>query len=86
VPAYRTYGAIIAQGKDTVEGFKMSLGLKYMRLALAAADARIVPMPIASLIRDHFVEAVAGGNGDADRSELGRLVARGAGIEPLTQA
>ena len=57
---YRTYGAIIARGKDPVEG------LKDMRLALATADARIVPMPVASLIRDHFVEAVARGNGDAD--------------------
>lgn len=83
-PAYRTYGAIIAQGKDPVEGFKMSLGLKDMRLALAAADARIVPMPVASLIRDHLVEAVARGNGDADWSGLGRLAARRAGIEPVT--
>jgi 3-hydroxyisobutyrate dehydrogenase-like beta-hydroxyacid dehydrogenase len=83
-PAYRTYGAIIAEGKDPVEGFKMSLALKDMRLALAAADARIVPMPVASLIRDHFVEAVARGNGDADWSGLGRLAARRAGIEAVT--
>jgi 3-hydroxyisobutyrate dehydrogenase-like beta-hydroxyacid dehydrogenase len=80
-PAYRTYGAIIAEGKDPVGGFKMSLALKDMRLALAAADARIVPMPVASLIRDHFVEAVARGNGDADWSSLGQLAARRAGIE-----
>ncbi|PAY09579.1 MULTISPECIES: NAD(P)-dependent oxidoreductase [Bradyrhizobium] len=83
-PAYRTYGAIIAEGQDPVGGFKMSLALKDMRLALAAADARIVPMPVASLIRDHFVEAVAGGNGDADWSGLGRLAARRAGIEAAT--
>ncbi len=83
-PVYRTYGAIIAEGKDPVGGFKMSLALKDMRLALAAADARIVPMPVASLIRDHFVEAVARGNGDADWSRLGRLAARRAGIEAVT--
>lgn len=83
-PAYRTYGAIIAAGKDPVGGFKMSLALKDMRLALAAADARIVPMPVASLIRDHFVEAVARGNGDADWSRLGRLAARRAGIDAVT--
>ena len=85
-PAYRTYGAILADGKDPVEGFKMSLALKDMRLALAAADARIVPMPVASLIRDHFVEAVARGNGDADWSGLGRLAARRAGIEAVAQS
>jgi 3-hydroxyisobutyrate dehydrogenase-like beta-hydroxyacid dehydrogenase len=82
-PAYRTYGAIIAEGKDPVGGFKMSLALKDMRLALAAADARIVPMPVASLVRDHFVEAVAGGDGDADWSRLGRLAARRAGIDAI---
>jgi 3-hydroxyisobutyrate dehydrogenase-like beta-hydroxyacid dehydrogenase len=48
-PVYRTYGAIIAEDKNPANGFKMSLGLKDMRLALAAADATIVPMPVASL-------------------------------------
>jgi 3-hydroxyisobutyrate dehydrogenase-like beta-hydroxyacid dehydrogenase len=82
-PAYRTYGAIIAEGKDPVGGFKMSLALRDMWLALAAADAGIVPLPIASLVRDHFVEAVAGGNGDAEWSRLGLLAARRAGIEAV---
>jgi 3-hydroxyisobutyrate dehydrogenase-like beta-hydroxyacid dehydrogenase len=58
----------------------MALGLKDMRLALAAADARIVPMPVASLLRDHFIEAVAQGEGDADWSGLARLAARRAGL------
>jgi 3-hydroxyisobutyrate dehydrogenase-like beta-hydroxyacid dehydrogenase len=79
-PVYRTYGAIIAEGKIPADGFKMALGLKDMRLALAAADARIVPMPVASLLRDHFIEAVAQGEGDADWSGLARLAARRAGL------
>jgi 3-hydroxyisobutyrate dehydrogenase-like beta-hydroxyacid dehydrogenase len=79
-PVYRTYGAIIAEQQNPVNGFKMSLGLKDMRLALAAADARVVPMPVASLVRDHFVEAVAQGEGDADWSGLARLAARRAGL------
>jgi 3-hydroxyisobutyrate dehydrogenase-like beta-hydroxyacid dehydrogenase len=58
----------------------MSLGLKDMRLALAAADARTVPMPVASLVRDHFIEAVAQGKGDADWSGLAQLAARRAGL------
>jgi 3-hydroxyisobutyrate dehydrogenase-like beta-hydroxyacid dehydrogenase len=57
-PVYRTYGSIIAEDRLPADGFKMSLGLKDMRLALAAADARTVPMPVASLVRDHFFEAV----------------------------
>lgn len=54
--------------------------------ALAAAAARIVPMPVASLIRDHPVEAVARGIGDVDLSGLGRLAARMANVEPVTHA
>jgi 3-hydroxyisobutyrate dehydrogenase-like beta-hydroxyacid dehydrogenase len=79
-PVYRTYGPIIAEQKNPTDGFKMSLGLKDIRLALAAADARTVPMPLASLVRDHFMEGVAQGEGDADWSGLARLAARRAGL------
>src|ERR1700720_2689846 len=37
-PIFRTYGSIIADEKKPADGFKMSLGLKDIRLALAAAD------------------------------------------------
>jgi NADP-dependent 3-hydroxyisobutyrate dehydrogenase-like protein len=53
-PIYRTYGSIIAEDRIPADGFKMSLALKDIRLALAAADAKTVPMPVASLIRDHL--------------------------------
>jgi 3-hydroxyisobutyrate dehydrogenase-like beta-hydroxyacid dehydrogenase len=79
-PIYRTYGPIIAAGSVPANGFKTSLALKDMRLALAAADASTVPMPVASLIRDHFIEAVAQGEGNADWSGLARLAARRAGL------
>jgi 3-hydroxyisobutyrate dehydrogenase-like beta-hydroxyacid dehydrogenase len=79
-PVYRTYGPIIAEEKKPTDGFKMSLGLKDIRLALAAADALTVPMPVASLVRDHFIEGVAQGEGDADWSNLARLAARRAGL------
>src|SRR3984893_9752971 len=78
-PVYRTYGPIIADEKKPTDGFKMPLGLKDMRLVLAAADARAVPMPVASLVRDHFIEGVARGEGDADWSGLARLGARRGG-------
>src|ERR1700730_11277033 len=81
-PVYRTYGPIIADGKKPADGFKMSLGLKDIRLALAAADARAVavPRPVASLVPDHFIEGVAQGESDADWSDLARLAARRAGL------
>jgi 3-hydroxyisobutyrate dehydrogenase-like beta-hydroxyacid dehydrogenase len=82
-PVYQTYGSIIAEEKIPSGGFKMSLALKDMRLALAAADAKTVPMPIASLIRDHLLEGVAQGEGDSDWSGLARLSARSAGLLTL---
>lgn len=79
-PLYQTYASIIADEKYEPAGFRMSLGLKDIRLALAAADAEHVPMPVASLVRDHFLAGVAQGEGDMDWSGLARLAAREAGL------
>ena len=79
-PAYKTYGTIIAAQKYEPAGFKMSLGLKDIRLALAAADALATPMPVASLVHDHFLSGVAQGAGDSDWSALARLAAANAGL------
>jgi 3-hydroxyisobutyrate dehydrogenase-like beta-hydroxyacid dehydrogenase len=58
----------------------MSLALKDIRLALAVADAKTVPMPTASLVKDHLLEGVAQGQGENDWSNLARLCARNAGL------
>lgn len=79
-PVYRTYGALIAGEKYEPAGFRMALGLKDVRLALAAADALAVPMPVASLVHDHFLAGVAQGQGDSDWSALARLCATNAGL------
>jgi 3-hydroxyisobutyrate dehydrogenase-like beta-hydroxyacid dehydrogenase len=79
-PVYRLYGGLIAENKFEPAGFKMSLALKDMRLALAAADARMVPMPAASLVRDHLVSGVAQGQGDVDWSGLAGICAKEAGL------
>jgi 3-hydroxyisobutyrate dehydrogenase-like beta-hydroxyacid dehydrogenase len=79
-PAYKTYGTIIANQQYEPAGFKMSLGLKDIRLALAAADALAAPMPVASLVHDHFLSGVAQGAGDSDWSALARLAAANAGL------
>lgn len=79
-PVYRTYGGLIADQKYQPAGFKLSLGLKDIRLALAAADAETVPMPVASLVHDQFLAGVAQGEGDADWSGLAHIAARNAGL------
>jgi 3-hydroxyisobutyrate dehydrogenase-like beta-hydroxyacid dehydrogenase len=81
-PVYKTYGGLIANEQYRPAGFRASLGLKDIRLALAAAEARSVPMPIASLIRDHYLTLIAQGGEELDWSALGLLAARNAGLPP----
>jgi 3-hydroxyisobutyrate dehydrogenase-like beta-hydroxyacid dehydrogenase len=80
-PIYQNYGTIIAEQKFEPPGFKLRLGLKDVRLALAAADASEVPMPFASIVHDNFLSEVARGRGDADWAALGRVAAERAGLD-----
>jgi len=79
-PIYRTYGSMIAADKFEPAGFKMPLGMKDNRLLLAAAEQASVPMPIASLVRDRFVTALAQGWAEADWAAIARLSAQQAGL------
>jgi 3-hydroxyisobutyrate dehydrogenase-like beta-hydroxyacid dehydrogenase len=79
-PVYKTYGGLIVDGKFEPAGFAALLGQKDIRLALAAADALSVPMPLAGLIRDRFLTLAALGGESLDWSAIGALAARDAGI------
>jgi 3-hydroxyisobutyrate dehydrogenase-like beta-hydroxyacid dehydrogenase len=79
-PVYKTYGGLIVEGKHEPAGFATKLGLKDVRLVLQAAEAASVPMPIASVVRDRFVTAMARGNAEKDWSVLGRIAAQDAGL------
>jgi 3-hydroxyisobutyrate dehydrogenase-like beta-hydroxyacid dehydrogenase len=79
-PLYETYGSMIADERYEPAGFKLALGLKDVRLALAAADAAATPMPLASLIRDHLLSAIAHGQGDMDWAGLAQVIAENAGL------
>ncbi|HUJ09878.1 MAG TPA: NAD(P)-dependent oxidoreductase [Verrucomicrobiae bacterium] len=79
-PIYRTYGSMIAGDKFEPVGFKLPLGLKDNRLLLAAAEQAAVPMPIASLVRDRFVTALAQGMAESDWAAIARLSAQDAGF------
>lgn len=80
-PVFGIYGDIIADEKYEPAGFRMKLGLKDINLALAAADAAAVPMPLASLIHDHFLQGIARGWEDRDWSALAQVSAANAGLE-----
>ncbi|HMD49340.1 MAG TPA: NAD-binding protein, partial [Bryobacteraceae bacterium] len=79
-PVYAGYGKAIAQGTFEPAGFGLRLGLKDIRLGLAAAEECASPMPIASLLRDHFIDAIAHGEGHMDWSAVARVSARNAGL------
>jgi len=78
-PVYKGYGAMIAADRYEPAAFKLSLGLKDVRLALAAGDQANVPMPLASLVRDNLLEAIAAGDGDKDFAALALVAQRHAG-------
>jgi len=85
-PVYKTYGELIVEGKHEPAGFALPLGLKDVRLVLQAAEAANVPMPIASVVRDRFITAMARGNQDKDWSVIGRVAAEDAGLAQTTRA
>jgi 3-hydroxyisobutyrate dehydrogenase-like beta-hydroxyacid dehydrogenase len=78
-PVYKTYGGLIADEAFTPAGFAAPLGLKDIRLALAAGDELRVPLPLASLLRDRFLSLLAHGGDTLDWSAIGGLAARDAG-------
>jgi 3-hydroxyisobutyrate dehydrogenase-like beta-hydroxyacid dehydrogenase len=79
-PIYKTYGGLILEGKHDQVGFALPLGFKDLRLMLQAAEAQTVPVPIASLLHDRFVLALARGYENKDWSVLGRVAAEDAGL------
>ena len=78
-PIYKTYGGLVAREEFEPAGFARRLGLKDVRLVLAAGEALQVPLPIASLLRDRFLTLLANGGADLDWSAIGALSAWEAG-------
>jgi 3-hydroxyisobutyrate dehydrogenase-like beta-hydroxyacid dehydrogenase len=83
-PVYKNYGQLIVQGKHDEVGFSLPLGFKDVRLVLQAAEAQAVPMPIASVLHDRFVTAIARGNQHKDWSVIARVAAEDAGLRSNT--
>src|SRR5579862_3327935 len=79
-PFHQGYGGIIAREEYDPAGFAAVLGLKDVRLALAAADSVGVPMPVASVVRDRFQAAVGRGYRDKDWSVIAKLAAEDSGL------
>lgn len=79
-PIYKIYAPLITKQQYQPPGFAAPLGAKDTRLALAAGERLNVPLPLASLVRDKFLELLArGGEGD-DIAALGKVAAEQAGM------
>lgn len=79
-PAYQAYGGLIARQEFEPAGFAARLGIKDVRLVLAAAEELQVPLPIGSLLRDRFLALLAAGGGDLDWSAIATMAQRDAGL------
>jgi 3-hydroxyisobutyrate dehydrogenase-like beta-hydroxyacid dehydrogenase len=79
-PVYANYGKIIADENFDQVGFALKLGLKDARLVLATAEECASPMPFASVVRDHFLAAIANGQSELDWSSVAKVAARQAGL------
>jgi 3-hydroxyisobutyrate dehydrogenase-like beta-hydroxyacid dehydrogenase len=81
-PVYRSYGKILLEERFTPPGFTLPLGLKDNRLLLRAGERHAVPLPLASLVRDRMLAALAAGHAGADWSAFGRIAREEAGLPP----
>lgn len=79
-PVYQNYGRTIADRKYEPSGFDLKLGLKDIRQVIEFGQTLPSPMPLASLIRDHFLSAMANGQENLDWSSIEQVAARSAGL------
>ena len=79
-PSYQRYGGNIAKGSYE-PGFKLTLGLKDVNLALDAAQARNARLPAAEIVRENLCQAVDQGWGSKDWSALAKATRLRAGLD-----
>jgi 3-hydroxyisobutyrate dehydrogenase-like beta-hydroxyacid dehydrogenase len=78
-PAYKSYGRLIIDQPEHAT-FTVRLGLKDIELALEAGGDTAVPMPLAGLMREQHIAAIARGYGDREWAAVGNYIAETAGL------
>ena len=73
-PPYKAYGKLIERNSYMPANFAVPLGLKDVKLALDAAEKVNLAMPLANVVRDHLVQAMAQGYRDEDIAVLARVI------------
>ena len=80
-PVYKNYGNMIVN-EDFQPGFALKGSLKDLRNMLLAAEDLNAPMPLASVIRDQMLSAMAHGQEEQDFTSFALVAARNAGVAP----
>lgn len=79
-PIYQIYGRSIANRTYEPAGFRIELGLKDANLIIDAANKAETPMPLARLVQERMLAAVANGHKDLDWAAIELMIAGDAGL------
>ena len=82
-PVVNRYVPMIARTQFEPAGFALHLGLKDVNLVLAASQQLGLPMPVASVVQQHLVDAVSKGRGEIDIAGVATVVREAAGLGAL---
>ncbi len=82
-PVVNRYVPMIARTQFEPAGFALRLGLKDVNLVLAASQQLGLTMPVASVVQQHMVDAVAKGRGEIDIAGVATVVREAAGLGAL---
>jgi len=69
-PLLKSYGQMVVEERENLNGFATQLANKDIRLVQEAAAESGLQLPLANLIRNHFEETITLGNGVKDVSSL----------------
>lgn len=79
-PIFQNYGKIVATHAYEPVAFRLPLGLKDINLTLKTAADSNVTMPLADLIKNRFISAIAKGRSDLDWGALAKGASDDAGL------
>ena len=77
---FKNYGSMILNRQYEPAAFALTLGLKDVNLARAAAEGMGMTLPTAELLKAHYDQAVSWGWQDKDWSAIGEVSAKKAGV------
>jgi 3-hydroxyisobutyrate dehydrogenase-like beta-hydroxyacid dehydrogenase len=83
-PVFQNYGKIIIQEKYVPAGFKLSLGLKDINLFLEEANGLNVPSPMADLLHERLLTAMANNREEMDWSAIALNAMEDAGLSAIS--